>query len=314
MLKAFLLIVVGLAGNPEHGKTFQQWGANLAEASSRLGIPPERLVYLVDQPAEGSKNVTGPATREEIGKAFEKFGKQAGPEDLIVVMLIGHGSYTGGTAKFQLPGPDMSAADFNAMVSKLPTKQLVFVNSSSSSGPFVQELSGPGRTIVTATRNGAEQYATVFGGFFIDALTSDTADADKNKRVSVLEAFNYAKTEVARAYERQGLLSTEHALLDDNGDKEGSQTPAVADKNGKISPDGKVAGILSFGAAGAGLPNDPKLRALILERQDLERQMENLRLMKESMAAEKYAAELERVATALALKAREITVAEGTGK
>jgi hypothetical protein len=310
MFKAFLLIVVGLAGDPEHAKTFQKWGANLAEASSRLGVPPERLAFLVDAPGEGITNVGGPATREEIGKTFEKFGKQAGAEDLIIVMLIGHGSFTGGP-RFNLPGPDISAADFNTMLSKLPTKQLVFVNATSSSGPFVQELSGSGRTIVTATRNGAEQYDPLFGGFFIDALTSDTADADKNKRVSVLEAFNYAKAEVARAYEKQGLLSTEHALLDDNGDKEGSQTPGVAGKDGKVSPDGKVAGILSFGAAGAGLPNDPKLRALILERQALEREMENLRLLKESMPAEKYQAELERVATALALKAREIRAAEG---
>ena len=311
MLKAFLLIVVGLAGDPEHAKTFQKWGADMAEASGRLGVPPERMVYLADQPGEGSKNVSGPANREEIGKAFEKFGKQAGSEDLIFVMLIGHGSFANSSAKFNLSGPDMSAADFNALLTKLPTKQIVFVDTSSSSGPFVQELSAQGRTIVTATRNGAEQYAPVFGGFFIDALTSEAADADKNRRVSVLEAFNYAKGEVARAYERQGLLSTEHALLDDNGDKEGSQTPGVAGKDGKISPDGKVAGILSFSAAGAGLPNDPKLRALYLERQDLERQMENLRLMKEGMAAEKYQAELERLATALALKAREIRTAEG---
>ncbi len=161
MLKAFLLIVVGLAGDPEHGKTFQKWGATLAEASVRLGVPPERLVYLVDKPGEDIKGVTGAPTREEIGKAFERFAKQAGPEDVIFVTLIGHGSFTGGTAKFNLPGPDMSAADFNAMLQKLPTKQVVFVNTSSSSGPFVEALSGPGRTVVTATRNGAEQYADV---------------------------------------------------------------------------------------------------------------------------------------------------------
>jgi hypothetical protein len=311
MLKVFLLIVVGLAGDPEHLKTFQKWGGTLAEASVRLGVPPERLVYLVDKPGEDIKGMTGAPTREEIAKAFERFAKQAGPEDLIFVTLIGHGSFTGGTAKFNLPGPDMSAADFNAMLQKLPTKQVIFVNTSSSSGPFVEALSGPGRTVVTATRNGAEQYVTLFGGFFVDALTSDAADADKNKRVSVLEAFNYAKAETARAYESKGLLSTEHALLDDNGDKEGSQTPGVAGKDGKISPDGRVANILSFGASGAGLPSDPKLRALYIERQAYERELENLRLMKESMPAEKYQAELERVATALALKAREIRALEG---
>ena len=311
MLKAFLLIVVGLAGDPEHGKTFEKWGATLADSSARLGVPQERLVYLVDQATETSKSVTGKPSREEIIKAFDRFAKEAGPEDVIFVTLIGHGTYASGTARFNLPGPDLTAADFNGLLQKLPTKQIVFVNTTSSSGPFVEALSGPGRTIVTATRNGAEQYATLFGGFFIDALTSEVADADKNKRVSVLEAFNFSKAEVARAYEKQGLLSTEHALLDDNGDKEGSQAPGVAGKDGKISTDGKVAGILSFGASGAGLPSDPKLRALYEERVVLERQMENLRLLKDGMPAAKYTAELERIATALAQKRREIQAAEG---
>jgi hypothetical protein len=311
MLKAFLLVVVGLAGDPEHAKTFQKWGATLAEASARLGVPSERLAYLVDKP-EDPKNVTGPATRDEVTKAIEKFAKEAGPEDVVFVTLIGHGTYANGSAKFNLSGPDMAAADFNALLKKLPTKQIVFVNTTSASGPFVEELSGPGRTIVTATRNGAEQYATVFGGYFVDALTSEAADADKNKRVSVLEAFNYAKTEVARAYERAGFLATEHALLDDNGDKEGSQTPGLAGKDGKISPDGKVASVVSFGVAGdAGLPSDPKVRELYLERRDLERRIEAHRLLKEGMPADKYQAELERLATALALKNREIRTAEG---
>ena len=312
MLKAFLLIVVGLAGDPEHAKTFQKWGSTLAEASGRLGIPPERLAYLVDKPSEDAKNVNGPATRDEIAKAFDRFAKQAGPDDMLFVMLIGHGTYSQGAAKFNLQGPDMSAADFNALLQKLPSKQVVFVNTSSASGPFVEALSGPGRTIVTATRSGAEQYATLFGGYFVDALTSEAADADKNKRVSVLEMFNYARAEVARAYEREGFLATEHALLDDNGDKEGSQTPGVAGKDGKISPDGKVAGVVSFGVVGdQSLPADPKLRQLYLDRRELERRIEALRLMKDGMPAAKYQAELESLATALALKAKEIRAAEG---
>src|SRR5688500_4354327 len=311
MLKAFFLIVVGLAGDPEHAKTFEQWGTKLAEASSRLGVPNERVVFLMEKPAEGAKNTTGAPTREEIGMAFERFAKEAGPDDVIFVTLIGHGSFADRTATFNLPGRDMSAADFNGMLQKLPTKQVVFVNTTSSSGPFVEALSGPGRTIVTATRNGAEQYATLFGGFFVDALTSDVAEADKNKRVSILEAFNHSRAEVARAYEKQGLLATEHALLDDNGDKERSQTPGVAGKDGKVSPDGKTAGSQAFDCASARLPTDPKLRALYQERLDLERQVENLRLMKDGMPAAKCSAELERLGTALALKRREILAAEG---
>ena len=306
MLKAFLLIVVGLAGDPEHGKTFHKWGTTLALASEKLGVAPENLAYLVDAPAEGDQKVTGRATKEEVAKVLQGFGARAGANDVVFVVLIGHGSFDGRAAKFNMPGPDMTAADFNGLLAKLPTKQIVFVNTASASGPMVADLSAANRTIVTATRSGAEQYATLFGGFFIDALVSEAADSDKNKRVSVLEAFQFAKAEVTKAYEREGLLATEHALLDDNGDKDGSQDPGATGK------DGRVANIVSLGTVGGDdLPSDPKLRALYLERRELERRVESLRLLKESMEPGRYTSELEKLVTAIALKTREIRTAEG---
>jgi hypothetical protein len=306
MLRAFLLIVVGLAGDPDHGKTFHAWGNALADSAERLGVDASRLVYLVDAPAEGDKKVTGRSTREEISKALERFAAEAGEEDVVFVTLIGHGTAGGGTPKFNMPGPDMGPAEFAPLLAKLKSRQVVFVNTSSASGPFVEALSGPGRTIVTATRNGAEQYATLFGGHFVEALNSEAADADKNKRVSVLEAFLFAKAAVAQAYQREGLLATEHAILDDNGDKEGSQEPSATAK------DGKVATIVSLGTVGKDdLPTDPKLRALYLERRELERRVEAHRLLKESMPPARYSAELEKLVTALALKTREIRTAEG---
>jgi hypothetical protein len=309
MVKVFLLLVVGIAGTPEHGESFRKWGATLVEASERLGVAPERLVYLVDEPGEGDKRVSGRATKEEVTKALQSFAKQAGPDDLVFVMLIGHGTFSNKEAKFALVGPDMTAGDFNALVGKLPTKQVVFVNTSSSSGPFVETLSAPGRTIVTATRNGAEQYAPLFAGPFVDALTSEKADADKNRRISVLEAFEYARAEVARSYEREGLLAVEHALLDDNGDKEGTQAPSATTK------DGRMASVLTLGSIdGAVTPSDPKVAALLAERREMERRMENLRLLKESMEPERYASELEKLALEIARKTREIRAAEGTTK
>jgi hypothetical protein len=306
MLKAFLLIVVGLAGDPEHGKTFHTWGTSLAQASEKLGIASENMAFLVDAPAEGDQKVTGRATKDEVAKVLQGFGARASADDVVFVVLIGHGSFDGRAAKFNMPGPDMTAADFNALFAKLPTKQVVFVNTASASGPMVEGLSGASRTIVTATRSGAEQYATLFGGFFIDALVSEAADSDKNKRVSVLEAFQFAKAEVTKAYEREGLLATEHALLDDNGDKEGSQDPGATGK------DGRVANIVSLGTVGGdNLPSDPKLRALYLERRELERRVESLRLLKESMEPGRYTSELEKLVTAIALKTREIRTAEG---
>lgn len=305
MFKAFLLIVVGLAGDPEHGKTFQAWGDRLADASGSLGVPAERLVYLVDQPPAGDKRVSGRATKDEITKALQRFAAEAGPDDLVFITLIGHGTFDGRDAKYNLSGRDMVPADFDALLDKLPAKQVVFVNTASASAPFIEGLSAQGRTIITATRNGSQQFATLFGGHFIEALTSEAADADKNKRVSVLEAFLYAKTEVKRSYDREGFLPTEQALLDDNGDQEGVQEPSITAK------DGRVASVLSLGVAGGDtLPADPKLRALHLERRDLERRLEAHRLLKESMPVERYEAELLTLGTALALKTREIRTAE----
>jgi hypothetical protein len=269
-------------------------------------VPADRFVYLVGEPVEGDKNVSGRATKDEVTKALTKFAGTAGPEDLVFIALIGHGSFDGRAAKFNMPGPDMGPEDFEPLLKKLQTKQIVFVNTASASAPFLEALSGPGRTMVSATRSGAEHYTTLFGGYFVDALNSPEADADKNKRISVLEAFQFAKAGVSRAYEREGLLATEHPMLDDNGDKKGSADPTAT------GADGKVAAVLSLGDASEdGLPPDPKLRALHLERREMERRVEALRLLKDSMDPARYSTELEKLVTDIALKTREIRAAEG---
>ena len=302
-----LAVIVGLAGEAEHGELFNKWAASLVDAATtRYGIPRQQVLYLTDKPEADPKRATARSTREEILKAFEKLSAGAA-DDVVFVVLIGHGTFSNNTAKFNLPGPDMTAAEFEPLLKRLAPRRVVFVNTASASGPFIEALSGFGRTIVTATRNGRESFATIFGGYFVDALTADTADADKNKRVSVLEAFDYARREVATAYERQGIILTEHALLDDTGDKQGTDKPAADGK------EGRVAAMLSLGAVGHGdpLPSDPAVRTLYEERRALERRVESLKLMKDSMEPQRYAADLEKVLTELALKTRQIREAEG---
>jgi hypothetical protein len=304
---AHVAVIVGLAGDPEFSELYGKWAASLVDAATtRYGIPRAQVLYLTEKPEADSKRATGKSTREEIVKAFDKLAAVP-PADLVFVVLIGHGTFDGRVAKFNLPGPDMTAAEFEPLVKRLAPRRVVFVNTASASGPFIEALSGPGRTIVTATRNGRESFATIFGGYFVDALTSEAADADKNRRVSVLEAFDYARREVATAYERQGIILTEHALLDDSGDKEGTAQPTADGKEGHI------AALLSLGSVGQGdaLPSDPKLRALHEERRALERQVESVKLMKDSMEPQRYASELEKLLTELALKTRTIRELEG---
>jgi hypothetical protein len=303
-----LAVIVGLAGDPEHAEFFQRWASTLVDgATERLGIPRDHIIYLAEQPEKDPKRVTGKSTKEEVERAFATIARNSKPDDVVFVVLIGHGTFDGKVAKFNLPGPDMTPANFEPLLKSLPAKHIVFVNTTSSSGPFLEELSGPGRTIVTATRTGAERYATLFGGYFVDALMSDSADADKNHRVTVLEAFDSAKLGVARAYEQEGIMLTEHPLLDDSGDKKGTTDPKA---DGKI---GRVASVLSLGTeqAAEAMPVDPKMRTLYEERRDLERRVEGLKLMKTSMDPARYASELEKLLTDLALKSKQIKDLEG---
>jgi hypothetical protein len=303
-----LAVIVGLAGDPEHAELFQRWASTLVDgATGRLGLARDHVVYLTDQPEKDPKRATGKSTRQEVERALTSIARTASEDDVVFVVLIGHGTFDGKVAKFNLVGPDMTPENFAPILKSFKSKHIVFVNTASSSAPFLEALSGPGRTIVTATRTGAERFATLFGGYFVDALFSDSADADKNRRISVLEAFNAAKAGVARAYEQEGIMLTEHPLLDDAGDRKGSGDPKA---DGNI---GRVAGILSLGTpqSAEAMPADPKMRALYDERRAIERRVEALKLMKTGMDPARYASELEKLLTDLALKSKEIRDLEG---
>jgi hypothetical protein len=144
---------------------------------------------------------------------------------------------------------------------------------------------------VTATRTGGERNETRFPGYFVEALTTVDSDRDRNGRVSIFEAFEYARQKVATSYEQGGHILTEHATLDDGSD-------------GKLAATQFLAPPRSRSAAMAGA--SPELKALVSERDALERQVEDLRLKKDVMEAATYERELERLLTELALKTRAV--------
>jgi hypothetical protein len=184
---------------------------------------------------------------------------------------------------------------------------VAFVNASTASGDFLPALSRQGRVIVTATKTGFERNAGVFTRFFVRAYAQDGADADKDGRVSVLEAFEYARVEVARSYEEGNLIQTEHAMIDDNGDNKGS--PAGDPRAG----DGAVARAMYLAPAitAARAAADPRLATLYREKKAIEDRIEALRRTKDVMPAAQYEAELEKALVDLALKNQEIKAIEG---
>ena len=314
------LVVVGLGGSDEYRETFHRWAADLRSALVELGIPRDRTVYLGEDAGPAVGATDGESTREGLRSAVADMASEAGASDRILVVLIGHGTTRGDEARFNLPGPDISAAELGALLDgAFPTQTVAVVNTASASGPFVPALSGPGRVVLTATRSGREQNETRFGEFFVDALEGEGADLDKDGRLSLLEVFQYAAGEVRRHYEEQNLLLTEHALLDDDGDGEGSLEPGTEGSDGSLARSFYV-GALGVGASAAAavtaVPDsitDPELRRLYQERADLQTRIEGLRLRKDQMEAADYEAQLEELLIELALANREIQ-ARGGGR
>jgi len=309
--QSFLLIVSGLSGEPRYSEAFHDWATKmLGAAEARFGLPAENVVYLAEKTERDPDRISARSTRENVEGAFRDIAQRAGPNDQVFVLLIGHGTTRDGEALINLPGPDMSAADFARLLDLLPTQKVVFVNAASASGDFIPVLSGRNRTVITATRSGYEKNETIFAGFFIEAYSGEGADTDKDERVSVLEAFNFARREVARAYESDGLLLTEHALLDDDADGEGSVEP---DPQG--SGEGRLARTLFLtggGAVAGETPSDPRLAALYEGKRALEAEIAALRQRKEELETATYERELERLLVDLALKTREIRALEET--
>ena len=252
------------------------------------------VIYLADNPASDAKRITGKSTREAIEKTFGDLATRVRPNDEVVVVLIGHGSFDGREAAFNIPGPDLKASDYARLLTKLATARIVFVNTASSSGGFLAPLKAPGRTIITATKTGGERNDTRFAAFFADAFADPAADQNRDGRVSMAEAFEYARTKVAQAYQKGGLLITEHAALDDGSD-------------------GKLAATLflqSNQALTASI-TDPAVRALVGEQHALEDQIAQLKLKRDSMPSEAYDEQMEKLLTDLAIKTREIRERQG---
>lgn len=308
-----VLVVVGLGGTAEYRDAFHRQAASLRTALvERHGVPESSVVVLSERVETDPQLIDDRSTKENVLGTLSRFANEAGPSDRILVVLIGHGSSGSGGDSFNLPGPDVVPGDFAAAFAGFPSQPVAFVHTGSGSGAFLEPLSGENRIVITATRTGRELNATHFGEHFVAALSGDGADIDRDGSVSLLEAYTYARQEVARQYEADNEMLTEHAMLDDDGDGEGAHE---ADPS---SGDGSLAARFAFGgrATAAGdTPNtdDPVLQRLYGERSEIQEQIDELRALEGTMEEELYLERMEELLVELALKNREIRAAGGEG-
>src|SRR5713226_10778722 len=131
--KPAMLIVVGAPGEEEFGKRFSQWAKLWQQAAERGGVK------VVTIGLEKSKDSTD---RERLIQTLADEPKE-GPGEFWLV-LIGHGTFDGKEAKFNLTGPDLSAT---ALAEGLRPfhRPLAVIDTAAASAPFLSKLSASNR-------------------------------------------------------------------------------------------------------------------------------------------------------------------------
>ena len=301
-----LLIISGIGGIDAYRELFAGRAARMYEAAIEAGIDESNITLLSEAALPDTSRPHRLSDKPTILQALREIVARAQVDDRVFVILIGHGNPRGDGAAFNLPGPDISATELAEALTGLENQLLVIVNTASASGPFINALSADKRIVITATSSGREYYATLFGDYFVAAFAEAGADTDKDERVSMLEAFVFARRETQRAYDNEKQLSTEHALLDDNGDGEGSRDP------GEFEADGALANRVHLQQPPSqALGASAQLVGMMQRKQGLEHSISDLKRQRDNLPRVDYYARLEALLVDLALISREIRAQGG---
>lgn len=284
-----VLVAVGAEGSDEYGSMFRTWAERwkTAAASAHAKV---RLIGLDDQPAD----------KPTLSRLLTEWSAIESAEPLWIV-FIGHGTFDGRTAQFNLRGPDISAVE-TAELLQHSRRPLALISCTSCSAPFINTMSGPDRVIVTATKDGGQFQLSRFGDAMSEAIAGMEADLDRDGQVSLLEAWAFAVRRTNEFYQSRGQLATEHALLDDNADKRGSRLSAFDGVQLKTDaavsdPDGRLARRWHLVRSREERRLTPDQRQ---RRNQLEIQLEELQQQRDSYTESDYLDQLEAVLVPLA--------------
>jgi hypothetical protein len=254
----YMVTVAGLGGEPDYEQRFTLL-ANDTDKILKSGGATDRVVETLKGPE---------ATKARLTASLSRIASQAKPQDVFILMMIGHGTFDGFEYKFNLPGPDISGTELAVALNRIPATRQLVVDMTSASGGVTTALKKDGRTVITATKSGTEKNATVFARFWVEALRDPAADTDKNEVVSAAEAFHYAQTKTAAFYTEQKRLATEHSQLEDQ-----QKAASFA--------------LVRYGGA-ASVITDPAKRDLVSKKEEIENKIDALKFEKDLMSPEDY--------------------------
>ncbi len=277
----FYVTVSGIGGEPDYEQRF-----------ALLATETEKTLKAHSADAHVETLQGAGATRANLRAALEKLAQTAKPEDALVLLLIGHGTFEG-DYKFNLPGPDISAPELASLLNKIPAGRQLVVNTTSASGGANEALRKANRIVISATRSGSEKNATVFARYWVEALNDPSADVDKNGTISAMEAFHFAEHKTKAFYEEQKRLATEHPVIEDSA--KGAANAGQLAMNFPVVRLNPVAAV-----------TDPAKKALQAKRDQIETQIDQLKYQKSLMAPDGYRAQLSKLLLELAKTQEEL--------
>jgi hypothetical protein len=289
-LRQSVVLIIGASGADEYGSEF------LRSVEALKGTAESAMARIT---VVGEETGAEKSDRQLVADVLQHEAKVE--SEVLWIVLVGHGTFDGEEAKFNLRGPDVSAQDLSEWLKPCEQPQVV-VNCSSASAPFMNKLAAPGRVVVTATKSGYQYNFARFGRFFAEAIGDPAADLDKDEQTSLLEAFLLASSRVTEFYDGQGRLATEHSLIDDNGDGRG--TPATWFRGIRVIRQPKEGQADGFRANQLCLIRSEAEAKLTPEQRDqrdrLEGQLEALRQHKSQLPESNYYGQLEEILLQLA--------------
>ncbi|MEM8733905.1 MAG: hypothetical protein AAGG44_06780 [Planctomycetota bacterium] len=275
-----ILLVVGAAGDPKFAVDFEEASFGWKDTAARNQMD---LVEI---------KPTGELSARSLLESAISESKEC--RSLWIVM-IGHGTFARNTAKFNLPGPDVSALELAAWLAPLKN-DMYLVHCFSASAPFMKTLSGKNRIVVTSTKSGAEYNYSRFGQYLAAAINDLSNDLDHDDSVSLLEAFLAANNQTQQFYEQESRLATEHALLNDNADALGTPgefytgiRPSQKAEAGKEIDGVRASRVILMQSPSALVLSSEESK----KRLDLELQLDELRRQKTRLTESQYLDRLE---------------------
>src|SRR5688500_12359661 len=153
----YAVIVSGASGGAEYVPQYAKWTEALSQALiDGMKFDPARVTVLSDTTTDESA-----ATAANVRRVLGASRQRMAATDLLFVVLIGHGTFDGVDAKFNLVGPDLDSSAWAGLFRGLPGR-VILINTSSSSFPFIERFAAPRRIVVSATDSVAQRFDTVF--------------------------------------------------------------------------------------------------------------------------------------------------------